>query len=229
MEPFEIPITQVYKGKQAVQRFIYEKNYEVSAMRSMNYEQKIIRHPQQQMTFSYDGKEFYKLKYEIGSGTFNQAISSGLPIYNEEKNPTNKELQQAVYTQMKYQGVYRNNGIYDLNRKNEIRLPDIEVVRAKIMENKSDIRAVNSKQFAYYVELATLDFKTDTPAKVIKAMMQEMKQDGLSDQKIANIIKTNKNFDMTMLTNKETIHKSKKRKLQVDERKGNSKSREMNM
>ncbi|MGL5256705.1 MAG: hypothetical protein ACRC76_06680 [Proteocatella sp.] len=229
MEPFEFPTTQVYKGKQAVQRFIYEKNYEVRAMRSMNYEQKIIRHPQQQMTFSYDGKEFYKIKYEIGSGTLNQAIPSGLPIYNEEKNAINKELQQAVYTHMKYQGIYRDNGIYDLNRKNEIRLPDIEVVRAKIMENKPDIRVINSKQFAYYAELATVDFKTDTPVKVMKAMMQEMRQDGLIDQKIANIIKTNKNFDMTMLTNKETIPKAKKRKLQIDERTGNSKSREMNM
>ena len=56
-----------------------------------------------------------------------------------------------------------------------------------------------------------------------------MRQDGLIDQKIANIIKTNKNFDMTMLTNKETIPKAKKRKLQIDERTGNSKSREMNM
>jgi len=128
---------------------------------------------------------------------------------------------------MKYQGIYRENGIYALNRKNEIRLPDIEVVRAKIMENKPDIRAVNSKQFVYYAELATLDFKTDTPVAVVKAMIQEMKQDGLSDQKIANVIKTNKNFDMTMLTNKETIPKAKKRKLQVDERKGNSKSCEM--
>ena len=229
MEPFEFPTTQVYKGKQAVQRFIYEKNYEVSAMRSMNYEQKIIRHPQQQMTFSYDGKEFYKLKYEVGSGTLNQEIPSGLPIYNEEKNAINKELQQAVYTHMKYQVIYRDNGIHDLNRKNETRLPDIEVVKAKIMENKPDMRAINSKQFTYYAELATLDFKANTPVKVMRAMMQEMQQDGLSGQKIANIIKTNKNFDMTMLTNKETIHKSKKRKLQVDERKGNSKSREMNM
>ena len=229
MEPFEFPTAQVYKGKEAVQRFIYEKNYEVSAVRSMNYEQKIIRHPQQQMTFSYDGKEFYKLKYEVGSGTLNQAIPSGLPLYNEEKNAINKELQQSVYTQMKYQGIYRDNGIHDLNRKNEIRLPVIEVVRAKIMEKKPDIRAINSKQFEYYAELATLDFKADTPVKIMKAMMQEMKQDGLSDQKIANIIKTNKNFDMTMLTNKETIPKAKKRKLQVDERKGNGKSCEMNM
>ena len=229
MEPFEIPTAQVYKGKQAVQRFIYEKNYEVSAMRSMNYEQKIIRHPQQQMIFSYDGKEFYKLKYEVGSGNLNQEIPSGLPIYNEEKNAINKELQQAVYTQMKYQGIYRDNGIHDLNRKNEIRLPDIDVVRSKVMENKPDIRAINSKQFEYYAELATLDFKTDTQVKVMKAMMQEMKQDGLSDQKIANIIKTNKKIDVTMLTNKESIPKAKKRKLQIDERKRNSKSREMNM
>lgn len=229
MEPFKFPIAQVYKGKQAVQRFIYEKNYEVSAMRSMNYEQKIIRHPQQQMTFSYDGKEIYKLKYEVGSGTLNQAISLGLPTYNEEKNAINKELQQAVYTHMKYQGIYRDNGIHDLNRKNEIRLPDIEVVKAKIMENKPNMGAINSKKFAYYAELATLDFKMDTPVKVMKAMMQEMKQDGLSDQKIVTIIKTNKNFDMTMLTNKEPIPKAKKRKLQVAERKGNSKSREMNM
>ncbi len=229
MEPFEFPTAQVYKGKQAVQRFIYEKNYEVDAVRSINYEQKVIRHPQQQMTFSYDGKEFYKLKYEIGSGDFNQKIPSGLPIYNEEKNAIYKELQQAVYTHMKYQGIYRDNGIYDLNRKNEIRLPDIEVVRDNIMKNKPDIRAANSKQFAYYAELATLDFKTDTSVAVMKAMIQEMKQDGLSDQKIANIIKTNKNFNMTMLTNKETIPKAKKRKLQVDERKGNGKSCEMNM
>ena len=106
---------------------------------------------------------------------------------------------------------------------------DIEVVRAKVMENKPDIRVANSKQFAYYAKLATLDFKTDTPVKVMNAMLQEMKQDGLSGQKIANIIKTNKNFDMTMLTNKETIPKAKKRKLQVDERKGNGKSCEMNM
>ena len=229
MEPFEFPTAQVYKGKQAVQRFIYEKNYEVIAIRSMNYEQKIIRHPQQQMIFSYDGKEFYKLKYKVGSGTLNQAIPSGLPIYNEEKNAINKELQQAVYTHMKYQGIYRDNGIHDLNRKNETRLPDIEVVKAKIMKNKPDMRAINSKQFEYYAELATLDFKTDTPVKVMKAMMQEMKMDGLSDQKIVNIIKTNKDFNVTMLTNLESGPKAKKRKLQVDERKGNSKSREMNM
>jgi hypothetical protein len=194
----------------------------------MNHEQKIIRHPQQQMTFSYDGKEFYNLRYEIGSGTFNQAIPSGLPIYNEEKNPTNKELQQAVYRQLKYQGLCGEHGLHDLNRRNEIKLPDLEIVRAKVMENKPDIRAANSKQFAYYEELATLDFKTDTPAKVMNAMLQEMKQDGLSRQKIANIIKTNKNFDMTMLTNKETIPKAKKRKLQIDERPRNSKSCEMN-
>ena len=130
---------------------------------------------------------------------------------------------------MKYQGIYRDNGIHDLNRKNETRLPDIEVVKAKIMKNKPDMRAINSKQFEYYAELATLDFKTDTPVKVMNVMLQEMKQDGLSGQKIANIIKTNKNFDMTMLTNKETIPKAKKRKLQVDERKGNGKSCEMNM
>lgn len=229
MEPLEFSTTQVYQGKQAVQRFVYEKNYEVSTVRSMNYEQKIIRHPQQQMTFSYDGKEFYKLKYEIGSGTFNQTIPSGFPIYNEEKNPINKELQQAIYTQMKYQGIYRDHGLHDLKRRNQIKLPDIEVVRAKVMEDKPDIRAASSKQFSYYAELATLDFKTDTPVKVMNAMLQEMKQDGLSGQKIANIIKTNKNFDMTMLTNKETIPKAKKRKLQVDERKGNGKSCEMNM
>lgn len=229
MEPFEAPVVEVYKGKQAVQQFIYEKNYEVNAVRSMNYEEKITRQPQQQMTFSYDGKEFYKLKYEIGSGTLNQAIPSGLPIYNEEKNPINKELQQAVYMQMKYQGIYRDNGIYALNRKNEIRLPDLDVVRKRVMEKKPDIRAINSKQFEYYAELATVDFKTDKPVKVMKAMMQEMKQDGLSDQKIANIIKTNKNFDMTMLTNQESIPKAKKRKLQVDERKANSKNREMSL
>ncbi|MGE1063579.1 hypothetical protein NXG27_13290 [Megasphaera paucivorans] len=229
MEPFEFPTTQVYKGKQAVQRFIYEKNYEVDAVRSMNYEQKIIRHPQQQMTFLYDGKEFYKLKYEIGSGTLNQAIPSGLPIYNEEKNAINKELQQAVYTHMKYQGIYRENGIHDLNQRNEIRLPDINIVRSKVMENKPDLRTINSKQFAYYAELATLDFKTDTPVKVMKAMIQEMKQDGLSNQKIANIIKTNRHFDVTMLTNQDSLSKVKKRKLQVDERKGNSKNCEMSM
>ena len=227
MEALEFSTTQVYKGKQAVQRFIYEKNYEVSTMRSMNYEQKIIRHPQQQMTFAYDGKEFYKLKYEIGSGTFNQAIPSGFPIYNEEKNPTNKELQQAVYTQLKYQGIYRDNGLHDLNRRNEIKLPDLEVVRAKVMGNKPDIRAANSKQFAYYAELATLDFKTDTPVKVMNAMLQEMKQDGLSGQKIVNIIKTNKNFDVTMLSNKRSIPKAQKRKLQVAETKGNTKNYEM--
>jgi hypothetical protein len=180
MEPFELPRAQMYKGKQAVQRFIYEKNYEVDAVRSMNYEQKIIRHPQQQMTFSYNGKEFYKLKYEVGSGTLNQEIPSGLPIYNEEKNAINKELQQAVYTQMKYQGIYRENGTHDLNRKNEVRLPDLEVIRAKVMENKPDIRAINSKQFEYYAELATLDFKTDTPVKVMRSMIAEMQQDGLS-------------------------------------------------
>ena len=229
MEPFEFPTAQVYKGKQAVQRFIYEKNYEVSAVRSMNYEQKIIRHPQQQMTFSYDGKEFYKLKYETGSGTLNQAIPSGLPIYKEEKNPINKELQQAVYTHMKYQGIYRENGIHDLNRTNEIRHPDTNIVRSKVMENKPDLRAINSKQFAYYAELSTLDFKTDAPVKVMKAMIQEMKQDGLSDQKIANIIKTNRDFDMTMLTNQDSLSKVKKRKLQVDEKKGNSKNCEMSM
>ncbi len=225
MEPFEIPTAQVYKGKQAVQRFIYEKNYEVSAMRSMNYEQKIIRHPQQQMIFSYDGKEFYKLKYEVGSGNLNQEIPSGLPIYNEEKNAINKELQQAVYTHMKYQGIYRDNGIHDLNRKNETGLPDIEVVKARIMENKPNMGAINSKQFAYYAELATLDFKTDTPVKVMKAMMQEMKQDGLSRQKINNIIKTNKNFDLSLLENKEKVPKLKKRKLQVAIRTSNSKER----
>ncbi|WP_196591918.1 hypothetical protein [Pectinatus frisingensis] len=230
MEPFEIPATQVYKGKQAVQRFIYEKNYEVSAMRSMNYEQKIIRHPQQQMTFSYDGKEFCKLKYEIGSGILNQSIPSGLPLYNEGENAINKELQQAVYTQMKYQGIYRDNGIHDLNRKNEIKLPDLEVVRAKAMENKPDARA-NSKQFAYYAELATLDFKKDTPDKVMEAMVQEMKQDGLSDKKIANIVKTNKNFDLNLLGEKSTENapKAQKRKLQVIQGKENSRSCEIGM
>jgi hypothetical protein len=229
MEPFEVPTTQVYKGKQAVQRFIYEKNYEVSAMRSMNYEQKIIRHPQQQMTFAYDGKEFYKLKYEIGSGTFNQAIPSGFPIYNEEKNSNNQALQQAVYTQLKYQGIYRDNGLHDLNRRNEIKLPDIEVVRAKVMENKPDIRAANSKQFTYYAELATLDFKTDTPVKVMNAMLQEMKQDGLSRQKINNIVKTSEKFDLSLLKNGAKIGNSKKRKLQLNVSKVGSQERDMSL
>jgi len=227
MEPFEFPTTQVYKGKQAVQRFIYEKNYEVNAMRSMNYEQKIIRHPQQQMAFSYDGKEFYKLRYEVGSGTLNKAIPSGLPLYNEEKNAINKELQQAVYTQMKYQGIYRENGIHDLNRKNEVSLPDLEVIRAKIMENKPDIRAINSKQFEYYAELATLDFKTDTPVKVMRSMIAEMQQDGLSQKKINNIIKTNKNFDLSLMENNEKVTTMKKRKLQVTMRTSNSQERGM--
>lgn len=227
MEPFGFPTTQVYKGKQAVQRFIYEKNYEVNAMRSMKYEQKIIRHPQQQMAFSYDGKEFYKLRYEVGSGTLNKAIPSGLPLYNEEKNAINKELQQAVYTQMKYQGIYRENGIHDLNRKNEVRLPDIEVIRAKIMENKPDIRAINSKQFEYYAELATLDFKTDTPVKVMRSMIAEMQQDGLSQKKINNIIKTNKNFDLSLMENNEKVTTMKKRKLQVTMRTSNSQERGM--
>lgn len=226
MEPFEFPTTQVYKGKQAVQRFIYEKNYEVGAMRSMNYEQKIIRHPQQQMTFSYDGKEFYKLKYEVGSGTLNQAIPSGLPIYNEEKNAINKELQQAVYTQMKYQGIYRENGIRDLNQINTVKLPEIEVVRAKIMENKPDARATNSKQFAYYAHLATSNFKTDTSVKFMEAMIQEMKQDGLSRQKISNIVKTSKSFDLSLLENKENVI-PKKRNLQLTMRKSDSQERGM--
>ncbi len=229
MEPLEFSTTQVYQGKQAVQRFVYEKNYEVSTVRNMNYEQKIIRHPQQQMTFSYDGKEFYKLKYEIGSGTFNQAIPSGFPVYNEEKNPINKELQQAVYTQMKYQGIYRDHGLHDLHRRNEIKLPDIEVVRAKVMENKPDIRVANSKQFAYYAKLATLDFKTDTPVKVMNAMLQEMKQDGLSRQKMSNIAKVSEKFDLSLLENKEKVGNSKKRKLQVSMGKVGSQERGMSL
>lgn len=227
MEPFEFPTAQVYKGKQAVHRFIYEKNYEVSAIRSMHYEQKIMRHPQQQMTFFYDDKEFYRLKYETGSGTLNQAIPSGLPIYNEEKNAINKELQQAIYTQMKYQGIYRENGIRDLNKINTVKLPEIEVIRAKIMENKPDVRATNSKQFAYYAELATLDFKTDTPVEVMKGMIQEMKQDGLSRQKINNIIKINKNFELSLLENKEKVPILKKRKLQLTIGMSNSDERGM--
>jgi hypothetical protein len=136
-------------------------------------------------------------------------------------------LQQAVYTQMKYQGIYRENGIHDLNRKNEVSLPDLEVIRAKIMENKPDIRAINSKQFEYYAELATLDFKTDTPVKVMRSMIAEMQQDGLSQKKINNIIKTNKNFDLSLMENNEKVTTMKKRKLQVTMRTSNSQERGM--
>jgi len=229
MKPLETPAVEKFTGAQAIQHFIYEKNDEVDAVRSMNYEQKIIRQPRKQMTFSYDDKKFYKLKYEIGSGVLNQNIPSGLPLYNEEKDIINKELQQAVYTQMKYQGIYRENGIRDLNRRNEVKLPDLEVVRAMVMENKPDITAINSKQFAYYTELATLDFKTDTTVKVIEVMVREMKQDGLSDKKISNIMKVNKNFDVTSLSDKENISKTKKCKLQIVERKGSSQHCEMSI
>ncbi|WP_019552578.1 hypothetical protein [Propionispira raffinosivorans] len=227
MEPLETPVVEEFKGAQAIQHFIYEKNDEADAVRSMNYEQKIIRQPRKQMIFSYGDKEFYKLKYEIGSGVLNQNIPSGLPLYNEEKDIINKELQQAVYTQMKYQGICQGNGIRDLNQRNTVKLPEIEVVRAKVMENKPDVRDNNSKQFAYYAELATLDFKTDTPVKVMEAVLQEMQQDDLSRQKISNIVKTSKNFDLSLLENKENVPIPKKRNLQVKMRKPDRQERGM--
>ena len=95
------------------------------------------------------------------------------------------------------------------------------------MENKPDVRATNSKQFAYYAELATLDFKTDTPVEVMKGMIQEMKQDGLSRQKINNIIKINKNFELSLLENKEKVPILKKRKLQLTIGMSNSDERGM--
>ncbi|WP_196591932.1 hypothetical protein [Pectinatus frisingensis] len=80
-------------------------------------------------------------------------------------------------------------------------------------------------------ELATLDFKTDTSVAVIKAMIQEMKQDGLSRQKMSNIIKPNKNFDLNLLGEKSTENapKAQKRKLQVIQGKENSRSCEIGM
>lgn len=223
MEQLEEPVIQEMNGAQAVQRFIQEKKHEVDVMKNMQYEQKIMRQSQQQMTFSYQGEEFYKLKYEIGSGTLNESIPTGLPLYNEENNKLNQELQQAVYTHMKHRGLYQENGMHDLNQKNRIRLPYPEVVRAKIKENKPTVNSHNTKQFAYYAELATSDFKIDASEKVLKAMVQEMKRDGLTDVKIANVIKSNARFCLHLTDSKrnEKLPKVKKRKLQVvPEKKG---------
>lgn len=229
IDSFESEVIEKFRGARAVQHFIYEKNQDIDAADSMNREQKIMRQHRKQLIFSYNGEEFCKLRYEIGSGVLNQRIPSGLPVIKDEQNDLNKELQQAVYTQMKYQGIYREDGIYDLNHKNEVKLPEPEVMRAKIMKNKPEVRENNGKQFAYYAELATLDFNKDTPVKVMETMVQEMKQDGLDDKKIANIIKTNKHFDLALLDEKSTEHmlKIKKRKLQVNSEKKDNRSCEM--
>ena len=229
IEPLEKPIIENLKGAQGVQRFIQEKNYEVDAVRRMQYEQRIIRQPQNQMTFFYRGEEFYKLKYEIGNGVLNKSIPAGLPVFYEESDMLNQELQQAVYVQMKYRGGYQDDGMHDLNRRNQIELPELEVVRATVMENKPDVRATHSRQFAYYAELATSDFKIDTFEKVLQAMVQEMKRDGLTDVKIANVIKSNAQVCLRLSDSKldQNIPKVKKRKIQVVPEKKSNLSYEM--
>ena len=95
--------------------------------------------------------------------------------------------------------------------------------------SKPGIKAENSKLFTYYSELTAQDFQKDTPDKVMAGMLQEMKQDGLSRQKISNIVKTNRNFPLSLLENKEKMPKPKKQKLQVTMRKPDNQERGMNI
>ena len=225
MEPFsEAKVTEL-KGHQAVQYFISEKANDVSAAQTMLQQEEIYRQNPKKMTIVYEDKVLKEVAYEIGSGALNEAVPSGFP--QDEDPKVNEAIHRAICVDMKYQGLYENR-MHELVDTETIKLPDKETVKARLKEEKPSARSMNSKQYAYYETLALTDFQNNTQEKLMKSMVQEMRQDGLTNTKMMNIAKSNPKFNLALLEEdkkKETVKTKRKLQLVVSNDPNKEKSR----
>ena len=166
-----------------------------------------------------------EVAYEIGSGALNEAVPSGFP--QDEDPKVNEAIHRAICVDMKYQGLYENR-MHELVDTETIKLPDKETVRARLQEEKPSARSMNSKQYAYYETLALTDFQNNTQEKLMKSMVQEMRQDGLTNTKMMNIAKSNPKFNLALLEEdkkKEAVKTKRKLQLVVSNDPNKEKSR----
>ena len=212
--PFDKPVVEEYFGSAAVEHFLREKKLDAELSREWSEPDSFRRGNQKEMTLSYRGEEFARVRYEQGSGNFVEQCPKGLPAHPKEQE--NRELQEAVYQQLRYQGA-RECSIQDLMRTPKVCHPDFEL-QDKLAEEEGrerkppGKRAANDVLYAYYASAALRDLSNDTPEKFQKAMVESMRADGMGMQKIANVARTNPKFDGGLTTAKKTSAKAPARK-----------------
>ena len=155
---------------------------------------------QKEMVLSFDDKEFARVTYEIGSGKLNHVFPSGFPPNSDKEQDA--EIQRGVYAALRMSGVMKNAYLQELRNQEDIYLPKLDTLQMEVLKEKPPARALNSKQYEYYKELAAQDLSLESREDIQKAMLQHMKKDNLADIKIANIVKTNPEFDAKLLPQK---------------------------
>lgn len=191
-----------HKGVDAIASFIREKKQDADKSRDI-YDMKLVNRAdmtQKEMVLSFDGKEFARVTYEIGSGKLNHAFPSGFPPNSDKEQDA--EIQRGVYAALRMSGVMENAYLQELGNQEDIYLPKLDTLQMEVLKEKPPARALNSKQYEYYKELAAQDLSLESREDIQKAMLQHMRKDNLADIKIANIVKTNPEFDAKLLPQK---------------------------
>ena len=207
--PYEKPVSEDYRGAAAIEHFLRAKREDEILTNRCSHAEDFQRGSQKEMALSYRGEEFARISYEVGRGQFVETWGKGLPAHPQEQ--ANAELQEAVYQQFRYQG-NMSGTIRDLMQEPEIQRPDMETMKEQAINDRPGDKATNDKLYAYYAAIALRDYANDTPEKFQQAVVEQMKADGLSKQKMTSIAKTNDKFDLSLVTGKTAAEKSAAKK-----------------
>lgn len=203
--PYEKPVTEEYRGAMAVEHYLREKMEDARLCRQWSDTGVFRRGDCKEMVLSYRGEEFSHIRYELGRGQLIEQCPKGLPAH--PKNHENRELQEAVYQQARYQG-QRSFGLIELMQEPSISHPDMDILLKEAKSKSLSSKATNAERYEHYAAIALRDYANDTPEKFRKAMVKAMEADGLTKQRISNVAKVNPKFDMGLLVGKEAAEKS---------------------
>ena len=222
--PLDKPVVHEYKGSAALKAFIDARNEDIALNQTMKDRWHREQMEEKGLVLAYKGQHGSEILYTNGSCGLARlrpirGTNGLIPLggYNGSDKDT-VELSQAIYTMARQSGFGNNNIMRDLHASDELRTT-YEERRKAVTAERPSARAVNSKHYEYYQALAAQNDNNNTPKKLMNAMLQEMKQDGLAPIKIANIAKTNKAFDRSLLSSKSVAggqaeEKTPKEKLQ---------------
>lgn len=97
----------------------------------------------------------------------------------------------------------------ELRIQEDIYLPKLDTLQMEVLKEKPPARALNSKQYEYYKELAAQDLSLESREDIQKAMLQHMRRDHMADIKIANIVKPNTEVYQNVAEQKETYSRKR--------------------
>lgn len=213
LAPSTEPRVETYKGVQAAVMFGREKVNDAKMAKDALIDKRFHRQSmhQKEITLSFGDRQSLPIRYEMGTGEFQklEPVEEAMDCRSKNKIPLHgyegaekdaAEVMKGLVELTKIYGIYHHAEVMEnLRWKEDVHLPTLVECKAEVAQEKPKTRALNTKQYAYYEELAAQDLRNKTPEDIQRSMIKAMQEDGLKPVKIHNIAMVNPDFKQELL------------------------------